>query len=301
MNTTTDAASSTSTHVPLASSSANGRITWLRHNRVDLALHLLRDAIDPAVRPLLLLHGLGEASPPSVPSWVEWAGAIHALDFTGHGASTVPAGGGYQSEMLLADADHALAALLDDGDAGNDVPGGEDDALRDAETSTPTPPHRDDAPHDADADPGHEDLVRGDAIGAGGSSTHDAITIVGRGLGAYVALQLAGARAAQVHGAILLDGPGLAGGATGPSSMSYTHVPESDLGRSPDPYALIELSRELRPADYATSFVRLANAGSTAPNPIVVCSTFRPRWLTAVADAPGVADTSLSDAFRLVV
>ena len=129
---------------------------------------------------------------------------------------------------------------------------------------------------------------------------HDTITVVGRGLGAYVALELAGARAPMVHGAILLDGPGLAGGATGPTSMSYTHVPESDLGRAPDPYALIELSRELRPADYATSFVRLATGGSPASTPLAVCATFRPKWLAAVADAPGVADTSLADAFRLM-
>ena len=34
-----------------------------------------------------------------------------ALDFTGHGQSTIPAGGGYNAEILLADADIALAAL----------------------------------------------------------------------------------------------------------------------------------------------------------------------------------------------
>lgn len=222
-------------------------ITWLRHNRVDLALHELRPAAGGAAasRPLLILHGLGEAAPSELPSWVDWDGPVWALDFVGHGASTVPAGGGYQSEMLLGDADHALAHLVGD---------------------------------DADG----------------------TITVLGRGLGAYVALQLAGGRAANVHGAILLDGPGLAGGATGPASMSYTHVPPEAIGRAPDPYALIELSRELRPADYATSFVRLANSGSPASTPIAVCSTFRPTWLRAVADAPGVADTSLAEAFRLV-
>ncbi|MEL6891022.1 MAG: alpha/beta fold hydrolase, partial [Actinomycetota bacterium] len=220
------------------------RITWLRHNRVDLALHELRSG-EATTRPLLVLHGLGESAPTDVPGWVDWRGPVHALDFTGHGRSTVPAGGGYQSEMLLGDADHALAHLVEHGAA-------------------------------------------------------DTVTVVGRGLGAYVALQLAGARAERVHGAVLLDGPGLAGGATGPSSMSYTHVPDTEIGRAPDPYALIELSRELRPADYATSFVRLANAGSPARAPIVVCSTFRPTWLAAVADAPGVADTSLADAFTLL-
>jgi len=219
-------------------------ITWLRHNRVDLALHRLRAANDDATRPLLLLHGLGEATPAEVPSWIDWSGAVYGLDFTGHGRSTVPAGGGYSSETLLADADHALAELTD-----ND-------------------PER-------------------------------SITVVGRGLGAYVALQLAGARASGVHGAILLDGPGLAGGATGPSSMSYTPLPGSLVGAAPDQYALIELCRELRPADYATSFVRLANGGSPAATPIAVCATFRPKWLDAVADAPGVADTTLADAWSL--
>ena len=40
-----------------------------------------------------------------------WAGPIAALDFTGHGQSTIPPGGGYNAEILLADADIALAAL----------------------------------------------------------------------------------------------------------------------------------------------------------------------------------------------
>ncbi len=43
-------------------------------------------------------------------------------------------------------------------------------------------------------------------------------TLVGRGLGAYVALLAAGARATAVRGAILLDGPGLAGGGPFPGS-----------------------------------------------------------------------------------
>ena len=36
-----------------------------------------------------------------------WPGPVYGLDFTGHGASTVPVGGGYSAEMLLADADTA--------------------------------------------------------------------------------------------------------------------------------------------------------------------------------------------------
>jgi len=120
------------------------------------------------------------------------------------------------------------------------------------------------------------------------------ITVLGRGLGAYVALQIAGARAGQIHGAILTDGPGLAGGPTGPTSQSVFAL-DTD-GSSPDPYALVELGRDLRPGDYAVSFVGLANAGAPVATPIAVASSFRPQWLAAVAEAPGVIESSLADA-----
>lgn len=218
-------------------------VVMLRHNKIDLALHLLRaEPLDPAVpsRTLLLLHGLGDQSPSDVPHWVaSWPGPIAALDFTGHGASTVPSSGGYSPEMLMADVDQALAHL-----------------------------------------------TQGDPKAT--------ITVLGRGLGAYVALQIAGARAAQIHGVILTDGPGLAGGPTGPSSQSYFAL-DTD-GTAPDPYALVELGRDLRPGDYAVSFVNLANAGGVVTNPITVASSFQPKWLTAVVDSPGVVEASLADA-----
>jgi len=215
-------------------------VTMLRHGKVDLALHHLRDATVAGGRPLLILHGLGEASPRSVPTWADsWPGPVAALDFTGHGGSTIPRGGGYTAELLLGDADAALAALTEG----------------DAERS---------------------------------------ITVVGRGLGAYIALQLAGARAAQVHGVILVDGPGLAGGPTGPTSQSFFSLPPSSA--TPDPYALVELGRDLRPPDYATLFVRLALAGSELDEPITVSSVFRPEWLEAVAREHGVAEVPLAEA-----
>jgi pimeloyl-ACP methyl ester carboxylesterase len=205
-------------------------VTMLTHNRIQLALHRLRDGEG---RALLLLHGLGEASPSSLPTWAEsWTGPVHALDFTGHGRSTVPASGGYSAEILLADADAALAVL-------------------------------------------------GQA------------TVVGRGLGAYVALMLAGARAANVHGAVLCDGPGLAGGAIGPTSQSFVTLPPRAL--PPDPYALFELSRDLRPPDYATLFVRLA-LESGLEEPIAVAAKVRPPWLAAVAEEVGVVNTTLGEA-----
>ena len=50
-------------------------------------------------------------------------------------------------------------------------------------------------------------------------------------------------------------------------------------GSTPDPYALVELGRDLRPPDYAASFVRLALSGSPLDEPIAVCAVIRPEWL----------------------
>lgn len=209
-------------------------VRTLTHNKVKLALHELRAADGGGGRPLLLLHGLGERSPTAAPAWTSsWAGPVHALDFTGHGSSTIPRGGGYSAELLLADADTALAAL-------------------------------------------------GEA------------TVVGRGVGAYVALMLAGARATSVRGAVLCDGPGLAGGAIGPTSQSFVTLPASS--RPPEPYALFELSRDLRPPDYATLFARLAVEHSGLDEPIVVAAVVRPPWLAAVVDEVGVTVTTLERA-----
>ncbi|MFM2181937.1 MAG: hypothetical protein RJB61_231, partial [Actinomycetota bacterium] len=188
-------------------------VEMLVHCRVSLALHSLRVAHG---KPLLLLHGLGEASPTTVPdAYAEWPGPVLALDFTGHGASTVPVGGGYSAEILMADADAALARV-------------------------------------------------------------GPCTVVGRGIGAYVALLIAGARPSLVRGAVLCDGPGLWGGASGPTSASFPvlHQPR----RTPDPYALLELSRDLRPRDYASLFARLAIEHSGLDEPITVAATVRPPW-----------------------
>jgi pimeloyl-ACP methyl ester carboxylesterase len=200
-------------------------VQLLTHNRVDLALHTLRSGSGPA---LLLLHGLGERSPERVPSAVDaWPGPITALDFTGHGASTVPIGGGYTAEILMADADAAIEHL--------------------------------------------------------GSAT-----VVGRGLGAYIALLIAGARAERVRGAVLADGPGLSGGPSVPTSQPVYSLDRVEA--TPDPYALAELGRDLRPPDYATAFSRLALQGSDLEQPLTVVARFRPSWLQAVAGEPGVAE-----------
>ncbi len=206
-------------------------VTRLTHNKVSLALHEVRPGDG---RALLLLHGLGEQSPTAVPSFAEsWSGPVMALDFTGHGASTVPAGGGYSAEILLGDADLALAHL------------GE-------------------------------------------------VTVVGRGLGGYIALMLAGARAERVRGAVICDGPGLWGGPTGPTSTSFVTL--EDVRTSPDPYALLELSRDLRPRDYAALFARLALEHSGLDEPITVAAVVRPPWLDAVLDEMGVTVGTVEEA-----
>jgi pimeloyl-ACP methyl ester carboxylesterase len=205
---------------------------FLTHNRIDLALHTLTSDSDDRVgtMPLLLLHGLGERSPRSVPTYARsWPGPVAALDFTGHGESTLPRGGGYTAEILLADADVALRAL-------------------------------------------------GEA------------TVVGRGVGAYIALLLAGARAAQVRGAVLGDGPGISGGPSVPTSQPVFTLTNVDA--APDPYAMVELGRDLRPPDYATTFSRLALQGSPLERPITVVAQFRPAWLEAVAAEPGIAEAN---------
>jgi len=204
----------------------------LQHNRVQLALHTLREGHG---RALLLLHGLGERSPSVEPlELIEWPGPIYALDFTGHGASTVPVGGGYTCELLMADVDTALVKL-------------------------------------------------------------QSATLMGRGLGAYVALLAAGARPERVKGAILRDGPGLSGGGATFNSPFVLHVDPAQKG-PPDPYALVELATDVRPADYAAGFARQAGQFSGLSLPIIVCARERPGWLTAVMTELDIESMTLPQA-----
>ena len=203
----------------------------LRHNRVDLALHHI-GGDGPT---LLLLHGLGEHSPLEVPAWAStWTGAVWALDFTGHGASTIPNGGGYTAEVLMGDVDAAL-----------------------------------------------EHLGRA--------------TILGRGLGGYVALLIAGARHDVVRGAVIADGPGLFGGPSGPTSPALVTVAPGVSG-PPDPFVMLELSRDVRPPDYALTFARSAVEHSDLDSPLAVSAMGRPPWLAAVVEDLLLERTSVEDA-----
>ncbi len=208
---------------------------FLQHNRVTLALHQVSDGEG---RPLLLLHGLGESAQNMSSFPVTWNGPIWALDFTGHGQSTVPRGGGYSAEILMADVDIALRHL------------GE-------------------------------------------------CTIVGRGLGGYIAFLIAGARPDRVRGAVIADGPGLSGGAVHATSSSEIAIAERP-GTTPDPWALIELSRDARPPNYAVTFVQLATAGSSLDEPIAVTCKVNPPWIEAIRAERGVmTDISVSDALEI--
>lgn len=213
--------------------------TDLQHNHLTLALWELRPG---AGRPLLLLHGLGERTTPDALAAVEtWPGPVHGLDLTGHGGSDIPKGGGYYCEILMADADAALAALQPDGGPG--------------------------------------------------------VTVVGRGLGGYVALLIAGARPDLVRGAVIADGPGLHGGGPGPSSpVLFRPTPD---GSTPDPVAMVELATDVRPPDYARTFAWQASALSGLETAIAITAVNRPPWLAEVAAQPGVIESDLPSALEL--
>jgi pimeloyl-ACP methyl ester carboxylesterase len=207
----------------------------LTHGRVKLALHELRGGDGPT---LLLLHGVAEHSPSSIPSWAtSWTAAVHALDFTGHGASTRPRGGGYTAELMMADVDAAVARL-------------------------------------------------------------GPVTIVGRGLGGYIALLIAGSRGELIRGIVIADGPGLDGGPTGFTSTAVVTIDDGRelAAHEPDPFAVAELSRDVRPPDYAATFARRTLEASLVDPAIIVSARSNPHWLDAVAREPGVQRMSLPDA-----
>lgn len=121
------------------------------------------------------------------------------------------------------------------------------------------------------------------------------VTIVGRGFGAWVGLLIAGARTSLVHGVVLFDGSGVAGGGSQPPSP-YVNVLPASGAVTPDPYALFELSRDPRPPDYALDYVRFILEDSECEHPIVVSSRVRPDWLAAVASDIGVIELPLEEA-----
>jgi pimeloyl-ACP methyl ester carboxylesterase len=93
------------------------------------------------------------------------------------------------------------------------------------------------------------------------------VRVAGVGVGAYVALLLAGARADVVEASLLLPGRGLAGGGALPSDLSDENeaawletlaAPERAADQTgPDPL-VARCERDVRPTDYAAAFATAA-------------------------------------------
>jgi pimeloyl-ACP methyl ester carboxylesterase len=116
--------------------------------------------------------------------------------------------------------------------------------------------------------------------------------VLGTGLGAYVALLLAGARPQLVAGAALLPGRGLAGGGpaddlTQPPRVGPAQAADAshDLQAQPhiDPLAIASLERDPRPLDYASEIAAAARRVL-----LIDDGGERPPWWHAVAKVPGV-------------
>ena len=97
-----------------------------------------------------------------------------------------------------------------------------------------------------------------------------------------MALLLAGARPEAMRGGLILDGPGLTGGGT--TSNPSIPVPDLQQCAPPDPYAIADLSNDVRPPGYAASFAMLAAQQSPLDVPVTVCARERPAWLVAVTE-----------------
>jgi pimeloyl-ACP methyl ester carboxylesterase len=191
----------------------------LRHGRVSLALHPLREASGAT---LLCLHAVGGSAQDFRQLAGRWPGRVFALDFAGHGDSGRLRGGAYHPELLAGDADAALARI-------------------------------------------------GPAL------------LVGAGIGAYVALLLAGGRPDLVPGALLLPGAGFGGGGPAPDAASDTISRWEDLDPplpGCDP-AVRRLERDIRPPEYAAEFARAARSLLLAQGDFA-----QPPWWQAVRAGP---------------
>jgi pimeloyl-ACP methyl ester carboxylesterase len=107
--------------------------------------------------------------------------------------------------------------------------------------------------------------------------------LAGAGIGAYVALLLAGGRPDAVASALLLPGAGLEGGGPAPNPASDTLARWIDLGPplpGCDP-AVRRLERDVRPPEYAEAFARAAGRLLLAEGDFP-----QPPWWQAVRASP---------------
>jgi hypothetical protein len=78
-----------------------------------------------------------------------------------------------------------------------------------------------------------------------------------------------------------------------------TSVPEPPPGGTPDPWAIFELTRDIRPPDYAATFARQAATRSGLDVALAVTGVNRPPWVEAVASEPGTIECSVPEALAL--
>jgi pimeloyl-ACP methyl ester carboxylesterase len=127
----------------------------------------------------------------------------------------------------------------------------------------------------------HPEILAGDADAA--LAHIGPARLAGAGVGAYVALLLAGGRPDVVPGALLLPGPGLEGGGAAPAPAFDTQARWADLGAllpGSDP-AVRRLERDIRPPDYAEAFARAARRLLLSEGDFA-----RPPWWEAVRAGP---------------
>jgi pimeloyl-ACP methyl ester carboxylesterase len=121
------------------------------------------------------------------------------------------------------------------------------------------------------------ELLAGDADAA--LAAIGPAAVAGSGLGAWVALLVAGARPDLVPAALLLPGAGLAGGGPDVASVRAEDVPgvEASAAGGEDPLLLL-LDRDVRPPEYAEPFARAARRVLVADDVAAP-----PPWWQAVA------------------
>ena len=126
-------------------------------------------------------------------------------------------------------------------------------------------------------------------------------TVVGAGVGAYVALLLAGSRPKSVLGALLKAGPGLEGFGSDPDSEIAIEditgfealVAETSKGFAPGTDPLVaQCAWDMRPGDYVTSFAEAAHTLFFCPS--VEAAGSAPDWWRAAREVSG-AETASGD------
>jgi pimeloyl-ACP methyl ester carboxylesterase len=143
----------------------------------------------------------------------------------------------------------------------------------------------------------HPEMLAGDADAA--LAHVGTAHLVGVGLGAYVALLLAGGRPDLVPGALLLPGAGLEGGGVAPDSTNDTRALWNDLAPplpGCDP-AVRRLERDLRPPDYAAAFALAARRLLLGED-----GASRPPWWQAALESPSAtrAPAELAQALEML-